>query len=107
MRIESHEYANEANNDDNDVPKPAQSLGTPVPRQKGMFSLAAGNNPEFSLDVQVLLMLTLTAASTQCRMAPTCEQVSAKPAMHVQWASTTAPLCLIMTHEYRGGLLAK
>ena len=32
MRIGSHEYANEA--DDDDVPKPAQSLGTPVPRQK-------------------------------------------------------------------------
>ena len=32
MRIEAHEYANEA--DDDDVPKPAQSLGTPVPRQK-------------------------------------------------------------------------
>ena len=31
MRIGSHEYANEA---DDDVPKPAQSLGTPVPRQK-------------------------------------------------------------------------
>ena len=31
MRIEAHEYANEA---DDDVPKPAQSLGTPVPRQK-------------------------------------------------------------------------
>ena len=29
----SHEYANEANDDD--VPKPTQSLGTPVPRQKG------------------------------------------------------------------------
>ena len=32
MHIGSHEYANEA--DDDDVPKPAQSLGTPVPRQK-------------------------------------------------------------------------
>ena len=32
MRTGSHEYANEA--DDDDVPKPAQSLGTPVPRQK-------------------------------------------------------------------------
>ena len=32
MRIGSHEYANEA--DDDDVPKPGQSLGTPVPRQK-------------------------------------------------------------------------
>ena len=32
MRIGFHEYANEA--DDDDVPKPAQSLGTPVPRQK-------------------------------------------------------------------------
>ena len=32
MRIGSHEYANEADNDD--VPKPAQSLGTLVPRQK-------------------------------------------------------------------------
>ena len=31
MHIGSHEYANEA---DDDVPKPAQSLGTPVPRQK-------------------------------------------------------------------------
>ena len=30
MRIGSHEYANEADDDD-DVPKPAQSLGTPVP----------------------------------------------------------------------------
>ena len=27
-----HEYANEA--DDDNVPMPAQSLGTPVPRQK-------------------------------------------------------------------------
>ena len=34
MRTGSHEYANEADDDD-DVPKPAQSLGTPVPRQKG------------------------------------------------------------------------
>ena len=36
MRIGSHEYANEADDDDDDddVPKPAQSLGTPVPRQK-------------------------------------------------------------------------
>ena len=33
MRIGSHEYANEANDND-DVPKPAQSLGTPVLRQK-------------------------------------------------------------------------
>ena len=32
MRIGSHEYANEAADDD--VLKPAQSLGTPVPRQK-------------------------------------------------------------------------
>ena len=32
MCIGPHEYANEANDDD--VPKPAQSLGTPVPRQK-------------------------------------------------------------------------
>ena len=32
MRNGSNEYANEA--DDDDVPKPAQSLGTPVPRQK-------------------------------------------------------------------------
>ena len=32
MRTGSHEYTNEANDDD--VPKPAQSLGTPVPRQK-------------------------------------------------------------------------
>ena len=72
-----------------------------------MFSLAAGISHEFSLDVQVVLMLTRTAASTQCRMAPTCEQVSAKPAMHIQWASTIAPLCLIMTHGYRGGLLAE
>ena len=32
MRIGAHEYANEADNDD--VSKPAQSLGTPVPRQK-------------------------------------------------------------------------
>ena len=39
MRIGSYEYANEADDDDHDdddddVPKPAQSLGTPVPRQK-------------------------------------------------------------------------
>ena len=33
MCIESHEYANKADDDD-DVQKPAQSLGTPVPRQK-------------------------------------------------------------------------
>ena len=32
MRIGSHEYANEA--DDDNIPKPAQSLGTGVPRQK-------------------------------------------------------------------------
>ena len=32
MRIGSHEYANEA--DDNNIPKLAQSLGTSVPRQK-------------------------------------------------------------------------
>ena len=35
MRIGSHEYANEADDDD-DVPKPAQSLGTPVSRQKSV-----------------------------------------------------------------------
>ena len=34
MRIGSHEYANETDDDD-DVPKTAQSLGTLVPRQKG------------------------------------------------------------------------
>ena len=38
MRIGSHEYANEADDDDDDddddVPKPAQRVGTPVPRQK-------------------------------------------------------------------------
>ena len=35
MHIGSYEYANEADDDDHDdVPKPAQSLGTPVPRQK-------------------------------------------------------------------------
>ena len=34
MRIGSHEYANEAYDDDDNVPKPAQSLSTPVPRQK-------------------------------------------------------------------------
>ena len=44
MRIGAHKYANEADDDDDDddndddddddVPKPAQSLGTPVPRQK-------------------------------------------------------------------------
>ena len=41
MRIGAHEYANEADDDDNDddvPPKPAQSLGTPVPRQKGYGS---------------------------------------------------------------------
>ena len=32
VRMLHHEYANEA--DDDDVPMPAQSLGTPVPRQK-------------------------------------------------------------------------
>ena len=36
MRIGAHEYANEADDDDDDIPKPAQSLGTPVPRQKGV-----------------------------------------------------------------------
>ena len=36
MRIGSHEYANEA---DDDIPKPAQSLGTPVPRQKTIRQL--------------------------------------------------------------------
>ena len=35
MRIGSHEYVNEA--DDDGVPKPAQSLGTPVPRQKPIY----------------------------------------------------------------------
>ena len=35
MRIGYHEYANEADDDDH-IPKPAQSLGTPVPRQKIM-----------------------------------------------------------------------
>ena len=52
MCIGSHEYANEA---DNDVPKPAQSLGTPVPRQKLTFS-------------SLLIMLTLFHACTEgCR----------------------------------------
>ena len=36
MRIGAHEYANDA---DDDVPKPAQSLGNPVPRQKVVNSL--------------------------------------------------------------------
>ena len=35
MRIVYHEYANEA---DDNVPKPAQSLSTPVPRQKLHFT---------------------------------------------------------------------
>ena len=35
MRIGSHEYANEADDDDDDVPKPAQSLDTPVLKQNG------------------------------------------------------------------------
>ena len=39
MHIGPHEYANEA--DDDDVPKPAQSLGTPVPRQNVFFSIAS------------------------------------------------------------------
>ena len=47
MRIGSHEYANEA--DDDNVLKPAQSLCTPVPRQnseavivlKGMLSIVS------------------------------------------------------------------
>ena len=43
MRIRSHEYANEADDDDDDdddddVPKPAQCLGTPVPRQNFFIS---------------------------------------------------------------------
>ena len=42
MRIGSHEYANEANDDD--IPKPAQSLGTLVPRQKGIGPLASLTN---------------------------------------------------------------
>ena len=41
MRIESHEYANETNDD---VPKPSQSLGTPVPRQKSEKLSCAGAN---------------------------------------------------------------
>ena len=36
MRIVYHEYANEA---DDNVPKPAQSLSTPVPRQKLHFTM--------------------------------------------------------------------
>ena len=39
MHTGSHEYANEADDDD-DVPKPAKSLGTPVPRQKRVLNLA-------------------------------------------------------------------
>ena len=35
MCIESHEYANETN--DNDIPKPAQSLDTLVPRQNVLY----------------------------------------------------------------------
>ena len=35
MRIGSHEYANEA---DDNVPKPAQSLGAPVPETKNYTS---------------------------------------------------------------------
>ena len=34
MCIGCHECANNANDDDDNVPKPAQSLSTPVPRQK-------------------------------------------------------------------------
>ena len=45
MRIVSHKQANEANY--NDMPKPAQSLRTPVPRQKTFW-----NKSLLSSDIQ-------------------------------------------------------
>ena len=46
MRIGSHEYANEAATAAaDDVPKPAQSLGTPVPRQKSQDKGGKRVNP--------------------------------------------------------------
>ena len=44
MHIGSHEYANEADDND-DVPKPVQSLGTPVPRQKHLAKLITSAGP--------------------------------------------------------------
>ena len=39
MRIGSYEYANEVDDDNDNIPKPAQSLGTPVLRQKPSLRL--------------------------------------------------------------------
>ena len=58
MRIGSHEYANEA--DDNDVPKPAQSLGTPVPRQKLMICIVVLGTCQCLQAYPQLLMCALT-----------------------------------------------
>ena len=75
--------------------------------RNGIVSTFVGMIHLFSFDVQLILRWMRTAASTQCRLAPTCEHVSASPAIHVQWATTTGPLCLIMAHGKRVGFLAE
>ena len=53
MRIGYHEYANEADDDDDDVPKPAQSLGTPVPRQKVHY--INQKNPKLNVTIKTFI----------------------------------------------------
>ena len=57
MCIGSHEYANEA---DDDVPKPAQSLGTPVLRQKLMNCIVVLGTCQCLQAYPQLLMCALT-----------------------------------------------
>ena len=51
-----HEYANEADDDDDDVPKPAQSLGTPVPRQKVRLAACDIKHIEVSFIANFLIL---------------------------------------------------
>ena len=50
----------------------------------GMLWVGVGMSHLFSFDVHGVSSRTRTAVSTQCRTAPTCEQVSASPAIQVQ-----------------------
>ena len=54
----------------------------------GILCVGVGISHLFSFDVHGVSSRTRRAVSTQCRIAPTWEQVSASPAMQVQWART-------------------
>ena len=66
----------------------------------------AGISHLSSRDVHGVSLRISAAVSTQCRLAPMCEQVSANPAMQVQCATSTVPLVRMITHGLRRDLLA-